>query len=106
MIGPVWQNQVWLLEVLISEPVLLPMSQHTLKNTQGDPHPLVTTGHLPLAAWPISGRASAPEDFLKSYWNPQEVMERSNRVCIQLSLEEVGQLVSCEGSTSNFSSFE
>lgn len=68
LIAPVWQNQVWyprLLEVLASEPILLPMSQDILQNPQGDPHPLVMEGHLPLAAWPVSGRNSAPEDFLK-----------------------------------------
>ena len=68
LIAPVWQNQVWypiLLETLANEPVLLPMSQDILQNPQGEPHPLVTEGHLPLAAWPISGNNSAPGDFLK-----------------------------------------
>ena len=62
MIAPIWQNQVWypgLLKVLISEPILLPMSQDIIQNTQGESHPLVIEGHLPLAAWPISDRASA-----------------------------------------------
>lgn len=68
LIAPVWQNQVWypgLLEMLVSEPVLLPMSQDILQNTQGEPHPLVTEGHLPLAAWPVSGKNSEPGAFLK-----------------------------------------
>lgn len=32
-------------------------------NPQGEPHPLVQEGHLPLAAWPVSGRVIAQKVF-------------------------------------------
>ena len=32
-------------------------------NSQGEPYPLVQEGHLPLAAWPVSGRIVAQKAF-------------------------------------------
>ena len=66
MVAPVWQNQVWyprLLELLSHEPILLPETQNILSNTEGGFHPLALQGHLPLAAWPISGKPSVQRDF-------------------------------------------
>ena len=36
---------------------------HIILNPQGEPHPLVQEGHLPLAAWPVSGRVMAQKAF-------------------------------------------
>ena len=68
MIAPVWQNQAWyptLLQMLVSSPVLLPETQDILAGPRGEYHPMAMEGHLPLAAWPISGSRTAAEDFLK-----------------------------------------
>lgn len=71
----VWYH-AGLLKVLVNEPILFPMSQDILQNMQGEFQPLVIEGHLPLVTCPISGRASAQEDFLreilKSSRNPGE----------------------------------
>ena len=66
LIAPVWQNQLWypfLLRSLIDLPILLPPVQDILLNPEGQTHPLVGPGHLPLAAWLISGDPSALRDF-------------------------------------------
>ena len=34
----------------------------------GQNHPLATQGHLPLAAWPVSGDPSMQEDYQKELW--------------------------------------
>ena len=59
VIAPVWCNQVWyplLLQSLQDAPILLPNTMDIILNPQGEPHPLVQQGHIPLAAWPVSGR--------------------------------------------------
>ena len=68
MIAPVWQNQVWyptLLQMLVSFPVLLPETRDILTSPRGEHRPMAMEGHLPLAAWPISGSRTAAEDFQK-----------------------------------------
>ena len=64
LVAPMWANQPWypqLLKSLISRPILLPMTQEII---QGHPHPMVVEGHLPLAAWPVSGDHMLQKDFL------------------------------------------
>ena len=59
LIVPAWPAQVWypqVLQMLVKYPVLLPMEQDLLLNTDQNPHPLVLEGRMYLAAWPISGR--------------------------------------------------
>ena len=66
VIAPVWSNQVWyplLLQSLQDAPILLPNTMDIILNPQGEPHPLVQEGHLPLAAWPVSGRVMAQKAF-------------------------------------------
>lgn len=66
MIAPVWPNQPWfpqLLEHLRDLPVLLPPTQDILTGPDGANHPLVMRGHLPLAAWPVSGDPNDLRDF-------------------------------------------
>ena len=66
LIAPVWTNQVWfplLLRSLIDLPILLPPTHNILTSPQGTIHPMVMEGHLPLAAWPVSGDPIAQKDF-------------------------------------------
>ena len=66
LVAPVWHNQLWypsLLGSLIDFPILLPPVQSILVGPESQSHPLVRQGHLPLAAWPISGDPFALEDF-------------------------------------------
>ena len=67
MIAPLWPNQSWfpqLLNSLNGVPILLPQSPEIVTNPSGQNHPLVMEGHLPLAAWPVSGEQAKQEDFL------------------------------------------
>ena len=62
LIAPVWPNQTWfpqLLEHLVDLPDLLPPTQDILTSPDGSNHLIVMGGHLPLAAWPVSGSPSA-----------------------------------------------
>lgn len=66
LIAPVWHNQLWypsLLRALSDYPILLPPVQDIIIGPGGQSHPLVLQGHLPLAAWPISGETSNTRDF-------------------------------------------
>ena len=68
LIAPVWSNQVWfplLLKSLIDFPILLPPIPDIVTNPQGLSHPLAIEGHLPLAAWPVSGNPTVQRDFQK-----------------------------------------
>ena len=68
LIAPLWPNQVWfplLLESLVDLPILLPPTHDILMSQNGKNHPLILQGHLPLAAWPISGKHSDLRDFRK-----------------------------------------
>lgn len=68
LIAPVWQSQVWfprVLECLVDDPILLPQTRDIITNVDNNAHPLTIKGHLPLAAWPISGRPSAQQAFRK-----------------------------------------
>jgi len=73
LIAPVWQTQIWyptLLGMLVERPVLLPNTQNILQGPQGELHPLALQGHLPLAAWCVSGSHTATEDLLKCSTSP------------------------------------
>ena len=66
LIAPVWQNQLWyplLLQSLADFPILLPPCQDIILGQDGQNHPMAVQGHLPLAAWPISGNPSMLADF-------------------------------------------
>ena len=67
LIAPVWPNQTWfaqLLNSLVDLPILLPPIPQIVTNSAGQNHPLAGEGHLPLAAWPVSGEVAKREDFL------------------------------------------
>jgi hypothetical protein len=90
VIAPVWRNQVWyplLLQSLQDVPILLPNTMDIILNPQGEPHPLVKEGHLPLAAWPVSGRIMAQRPFRQHCVHHAEVMEKINRVGLFQCLE-------------------
>ena len=58
LVAPVWSNQPWFplfLKFLIDFPILLPPIPDTVTNPHSLNHPLAIKGHLPLAAWPVSG---------------------------------------------------
>ena len=68
LIAPVWSNQIWFplfLKSLIDFPILLPPLPDTVTNPQGLSHPTTIKGHLPLAAWPVSGSLITQKDFQK-----------------------------------------
>jgi hypothetical protein len=59
IIAPVWPNQTWypmLVEMSIRHPVLLPVMDDLLLDPMGNPHPLLQSNSLQLAAWRVSGR--------------------------------------------------
>lgn len=71
LIAPVWHNQLWypcLLKNLTDYPILLPPGQNILIGPEGESHPLMLQGHLPLAAWPISEDLSALRDVRRELW--------------------------------------
>ena len=66
MIAPVWPNQVWfpqLLSCLADQPILLPPLPNIISSPEGGNHPLAKSGHLPLAAWCVSGDPALLKDF-------------------------------------------
>ena len=66
LVAPVWPNQVWfpqLLGALVDLPVLLPPLEDIITGPGGQTHPLIRNGHLPLAAWPVSGETSDQRAF-------------------------------------------
>ncbi len=66
LVAPVWPSQPWypvLLALLSDVPVLLPPWNHLLQAPSGDFHPLILSGALVLAAWPVSGNISKTVAF-------------------------------------------
>ena len=66
LIAPVWPSQIWfpqLLRNLIDLPIFLPPTQDIVTNQEGLTHPMAMKGHLPLAAWPVSGDPTTQKDF-------------------------------------------
>ena len=68
---PVWPTQPWfpvLLELTCDVPRLLRSSQSLLVSLMNEPHPLLATGTLQLAAWNLSGKITDSRDF-RSRWS-------------------------------------
>ena len=68
LIASIWWSQPWypaLLELLIDYPQILPEDPELLMDPTNNPHPLVTTGQLHLAAWKLSGEESKQQEFLE-----------------------------------------
>ena len=81
LITPVWTSQSWypnLLEMSVSQPIILPGSKHLLLDPKGQAHPLVRDGNLRVAAWLISGKIQEQLAFQKQLpdsWSPEEAKE-------------------------------
>ena len=70
-ICPVWSTQPWfpvLLELTCDVPLLLQPSSSLLVSPLGQPHPLLASGSLRLAAWRLSGSRSDCRAF-RSHWS-------------------------------------
>ena len=66
LIAPVWVHQPWypaVLDALVEIPVLLPLSDSLLLDPFNQPHPLVLSHALKLAAWMVSGKDSLRQEF-------------------------------------------
>lgn len=66
LIAPVWTHQPWypaLLDVSVEIPVLLPHDHSLLLDPFSQPHPLVLSQALQLAAWKVSGKGSLQQGF-------------------------------------------
>ena len=66
LIAPVWVHQPWypaVLDALVEIPVLLPLSDSLLLDPFNQPHPLVLSHALKLAAWIVSGKDSLRQEF-------------------------------------------
>ena len=63
----------------MDDPILLPEIHNIVTDIDNNTHPLASQSHLPLAAWPISGRHSAQEayrkELLQSSTNHREVQQ-------------------------------
>jgi len=69
LIAPLWPTQAWfptLASMLVQTPILLPTIPNLLTDHQGQPHPMITQGHLTLVAWPVSGVSSRIKEFLQN----------------------------------------
>ena len=71
LICPVWASQPWFpvaLEMLCDVPRLLRRSPKLLTSPLGEPHPLLSSNSLQLAAWRLSGDPSLSKAF-RSEWS-------------------------------------
>ena len=72
LIAPVWESQSWypaLLSLLVNYPTLLPVHQNLIADPFGQPHPLLLTGQLRLAAWTLSGEVTQQQEFQQKLHN-------------------------------------
>ena len=68
LVCPVWPAQAWyphLLQLLTSNPVLLPIHSDLLLDPLGNRHPLIVNNSLPLAGWRVSGNTSLQRAYQK-----------------------------------------
>ena len=66
LVTPNWPAQPWysqILDLSITEPLLLPQSQKLLVDPKGQVHPLVLNKTLKLMAWKISGKTWLRKEF-------------------------------------------
>ena len=97
MICPVWPSQPWypvMLGMVCETPRLLQQSSSLLVSARGEPHPLLNSGALQLAAWRLSGRASEGEAF-RALWS--NYSWPVNPFDLWISMAELGSLVSSTG---------
>ena len=68
LVAPVWRNQAWfpmLLDLAVELPLLIPHSNSLLLDPRGEPHPLLRSNRLTLAAWKISDDSTLQLEFQK-----------------------------------------
>ena len=68
LVAPVWRNQVWfpmLLDLAVELHLLLAHRSDLLLDSKDQPHPLVCTNRLRLAAWKISSNNTQQQEFQK-----------------------------------------
>jgi hypothetical protein len=79
VVTPVWHAQPWyptILGMTVSQQILLPPLPDILVSPNGEPHPLIATNGLTLAAWKISGNDLKHKGFLSNLprysWTSEE----------------------------------
>jgi len=84
LVAPIWRSQPWypaLLELLTDYPLILPAIPDLLMDpSDSSTHPLVVVDQLRLAAWKLSGKDSAQQEFLKklpSSWQQDGAREQT-----------------------------
>ena len=69
LVAPLWPANAWSptqTSMLVHNPIILPLKQDLLTNSQGQPHPLVLQNCLTLVAWPVFSSDPRIWDFLQS----------------------------------------
>ena len=72
LVAPVWETQSWylyLLQLLIDYPLLLPVHPDLLSDPFERKHPLLLRHQLQLAAWKVSGVSTLQQDFQRGLQN-------------------------------------
>ena len=78
LITPSWPAQLWysqVLELSVTEPLLLPQLSNILVNPPGQMHPLVVNKILRLVAWKVSGGAWPRKEFRQGLQSLSQVPE-------------------------------
>ena len=87
LVTPNWPAQPWysqILDLCITESLLLPQSQELLVDPKGQVHPLVLNKTLKLMAWKISGKTWLRKEF--QTWLP---------ILSQIPEDQALQLITC-----------
>ena len=87
LVTPNWPAQPWysqILDLCITEPLLLPQSQELLVDPKGQVHPLVLNKTLKLMAWKISEKTWLRKEF--QTWLP---------ILSQIPEDQALQLITC-----------
>ncbi|XP_057299486.1 uncharacterized protein LOC130630105 [Hydractinia symbiolongicarpus] len=93
LITPAWQTQTWyglLLEMLVTNPLLLPQSLSLPTNPQGKSHPLLENRTLRLVAWTISGKFWRVREYQEKLQSLSQVSEQRAHSLITNSPGESG----------------
>ena len=78
LITPSWPAQPWysqVLELPVTELLLLPQLSNILVNPQGQEHPLVVNKTLRLVAWKVSGGTQPQKEFRQGLQSLSQVPE-------------------------------
>lgn len=95
LITPAWQTQTWygpLLEMLVTNPLLLPQNLSLLTNPQGKSHPLLENRTLRLVVWIISGKFWRVREYQEKLPSLSQVPEQRAHSLITNRPRESGEL--------------